>query len=65
MIRWIPFVVCRGPEIEARDRVEALEIAMHRHGADLVRVQSVASAEIAEEELAAAERERVRREGML
>lgn len=60
MIRWIPFVVRPGPVIEARDRVAALEQAMARHGADLVRVQSEASYQVSEEELAAAEQRRRR-----
>lgn len=58
MARWIPLLVRPGPVIEARDRVAALEKAMALHGADLVRVQSVASAEIAEEEYAAIEQQR-------
>jgi len=58
MFRWIPYVVRPGPVIEARDRVSAIEQAMALHGADLVRVQSVASAEVAEEEMAAIEQRR-------
>lgn len=58
--RWIPWIVSRGPDIEARDKIHATEIALDRYGADLVRIQSVASHDAEADDLAAAEQRRRR-----
>lgn len=41
MFRWIPWIVSRGPEIEAPDRIRALDAAIAIHGADLVSVEAL------------------------
>lgn len=71
MIRWIPTYnargdatlrAVRGAVIEAPDKIRAMEIAGAIYDTRLLGVQSVPSAELAEEELRAAKQRRRREE---